>query len=285
MALTGITKHLYKAKEGKYAIPLFDVFEMQGAKGAFQAVAEKNAPAIIAVYAQQVLLPDAEAFAKYLKTMAETVDAPVSIMLDHGASIEQCARAIELGFTDVMIDGSSLPFDENVANTKTVVEMAHQKGIGVEAELGHVGSVDDYQDFGGKGQGFTDPETVQPFIDATGVDFLAVAFGTAHGVMKDTPSLNLDLLAEIASRVDIPLVMHGGSGLTDEQFVDSIAAGVSKINVATNLVIAATKMIKQNALESDSNLFTMLMAVSEGYKVGCGKVFDLFGSSGKGGAG
>jgi len=284
MALTGITEYLYKAKQGKYAIPLFDVFEMQSAKGVFKAVAEKNSPAIIAIYAQMVLLPDAEAFTHYLKTMAKQVEAPVSIMLDHGASVEQCTKAIEFGFTDVMIDGSSQPNDENVKMTKQVVEMAHKKGVGVEAELGHVGSVDNYDEFGGQSQGFTNPDSVQPFINATGVDFLAVAFGTAHGVMKKTPNLNLDLLADIASRVDIPLVMHGGSGLTNEQFKQAIATGIAKINVSTNLVISATKMMREAAAEDDANIFKIMNAACEAYKVGCGKVFDLFGSTGKGGA-
>ena len=238
-------------------------------KARFDAIAEKNSPAIIAVYAHMILMPDAEAFANYLMTMAEQAPAPVSIMLDHGASVEQCEKAIEFGFTDVMIDGSSLPFEENVAMTKTVIEMAHPKGIGVEAELGHVGSVENYDEFGGQGQGFTDPNSVQPFIDATGVDFLAVAFGTAHGVMKKTPNLKLDLLGEIASRVDIPLVMHGGSGLTDEQFKQAIATGVAKVNVATNLVIAASKMMREDAAREESNIMSLMAAASQAYKIGC----------------
>lgn len=284
MALTGITKQLYKASREHYAVPLFDVFEMQGAKGAFEAIAAKKAPAIVAVYAHLVFAPDAEAFVNYLRTMANQSDMPISIMLDHGATVEQCARAIELGFTDVMFDGSQLPYEENVNKTKSVVEMAHPKGVGVEAELGHVGTAADYEDFAGKGQGFTDPESVQPFIDATGVDFLAVAFGTAHGVSKNNPKLNLDLLGDIAKEVDLPLVMHGGSGLTDEQFQQAIAAGIAKVNVSTNLVIAATQMMMQNANQPDASLFSMLGMVSEAYKQGCGKIFDLFGTTGKGSA-
>lgn len=281
MSLVHITDHLAAARAGGYAIPLIDVFEMQGAQGTFDAIAEKQAPVIVAVYAHLIDLPDAEAFGAYLKTMAERVDAPVSIMLDHGETVDQCLKAISFGFTDVMFDGSKLPIDENIAKTLEVVAAARPLGIGVEAELGHVGDASDYADFAAKRQGFTDPDSVVPFLEATGVDYLAVAFGTAHGVFKGDPELDLELFEKIAARVDVPLVMHGGSGLSDEQFKAAIAAGVAKINVATNLVIGASKAMKQQAAADTANLFTISAAARTAYKDGVGEVLDLFGCAGK----
>ena len=255
---------------------------MQGAQGIFEAIAEKQAPAIVAVYAHCINFPDSDAFAAYLKTMAASSPMPVSLMLDHGETIEQCLRAISLGFTDVMFDGSALPYDENVANTLEVVKVARPLGIGVEAELGHVGKAADYADFAGQRAGFTNPDTVVPFVDSTGVDFLAIAFGSAHGVFKGQPQIDIDLLREIHLRMDIPLVLHGGSGLTDEQFKAVIANGIAKINVSTNLVISASNRMKTAAAEDGANMFSISAAIKEAYKSGVGDVLDLFGASGKG---
>lgn len=282
MTLTTITPQLYKARAGSYAIPLFDVFEMQGARGIFDAISRKKSPAIIAIYSQMIDLPDAGAFSAYLRTMAETVDVPVSVMLDHGTSVEQCIKAISFGFTDVMFDGSSLALPENMLKTREVVSYAHERGIGVEAELGHVGTAGEYEELASKKKGFTDPESVSPFIEATGVDFLAVAFGTAHGIYLSEPHLDLDLVKTIAQKVTVPLVMHGGSGLSDDQFQQAIAAGIAKINIATHLVVQSTADLKKTAAETDANLFKMMGAVSKAYAQGAGYYLDLFSATGKG---
>jgi ketose-bisphosphate aldolase len=180
-----------------------------------------------------------------------------------------------------MIDGSSLPLAENIALTRAVVDMAHPQGIGVEAELGHVGAADDYDRFGAMGGGFTDPADVAGFIEDTGVDYLAIAFGTAHGVGKGQPRLKLDLVEEIIETVSLPLVMHGGSGLNDDQFRDAIASGISKINVSTNLVQAATRGMQASAAQDDADLFTIMAAAREGYRLACARTLDLFGASGR----
>ncbi len=283
MSLTPIKNHLHHARAEKYALPLFDVFEMQGAAGVFDAIAEKNAPAIIALYGPHIMKPHAAGFVSYLKLGADALEQPVSLMLDHGETVAQCQKAIAWGFTDVMIDGSSLSLAENIALTRSVVDMAHPKGIGVEAELGHVGSAETYEGFGGLGGGFTDPADVPGFIEDTGVDFLAIAFGTAHGVGKGQPKLNLTLLDEISDRVSIPLVMHGGSGLSDEQFRRAIARGVSKINVSTNLVQAATRGMQAAGAREGADLFSIMAAAREGYRLACARTLDLFGASGKAG--
>ncbi len=281
MSLTSYKEHLHRARMEKFAIPLFDAFEMQGAAGIFDAIVEKNAPAIVALYAPLIMADDAAGFVSYLKLRAQALDQPVSLMLDHGATREQCQRAVEWGFTDIMIDGSSLPLAENINLTRSIVDLAHPRGVGVEAELGHVGSAEAYETFGAGGGGFTDPEAVPGFIEATKVDFLAIAFGTAHGVGKGQPRLNLPLLHEINKRVTIPLVMHGGSGLSDDQFRKAIAGGISKINVSTNLVQAATRGMQASAAQEDADLFTIMAAAREGYRLACGETLDLFGASGR----
>lgn len=262
-------------------MPLYDVFDMQAVEGVFEALEEKRAPAIVAIYGPFVERPSAESFAAFICTMAKNATVPVSIMLDHGGSFEQCMKALSYGCSDVMYDGSELSLEENITNTKLVVRAAHAVGACVEAELGHVGRGADYDEFGAQRKGFTDPDMVERFVKETGVDFLAVAIGTAHGLYKGEPHLDLELLREIRSRVDIPLVLHGGSGLSEKQFRSAIEAGISKINIATDLAITATQMMIEAAKAEDVSYFLMLNGIRQAYKQRTGHYFDLFGTSGK----
>jgi fructose-bisphosphate aldolase class II len=215
--------------------------------------------------------------------MAEEATVPVSLILDHGSDFEHCMKALAWGFSDVMYDGSKLPLEENIATTRTIVRAAHAIGAGVEAELGHVGRGSEYQSFGARGEGFTEPAAVEKFVAQTGVDFLAVAIGTAHGMYEGQPRLDLDLLAEIRSRVDIPLVLHGGSGLSEEQFRAAVEAGISKINIFTNLARAATAQLLQTAQADDASYFSMTRSVVEAFRESSVYHMDLFGASGKAG--
>ncbi len=280
MTLVSIKQELVKARQGRYAIPLFDVFEMQGMEGMMEAMAEKRAPTIIGVYTAFVNQPYSKGFAAYLRTRAEETDIPMSLMLDHGASVELCLRALDYGFTDVMIDSSSLPLEQNIANTKKVVAEAHARGAAVEAELGHVGEGKEYDTVGAKRVGFTDPDTVELFVRETGVDMLAIAFGTAHGFYKGEPRLDLELVSEICRRVDIPLVMHGGTGLSDQQFRDAIAAGISKINFATAIVNASGENMRAIAAKP-GGMFEMNDGIRAAYKQWCADLYDVFGTTGK----
>jgi len=281
MPLVSIREELQKAQAGSYAVPLFDVFEMQAIEGVFAAIQEKHAPAIVAIYAQFVEAPNARALAAYIRCLAEQVAAPVSLMLDHGASFEQCIRALRYGFTDVMYDGSSLPLDQNLTTTRLVVQAAHAVGVGVEAELGHVGRGDEYKEFGSQGKGFTDPDTVERFVGETEVDCLAVAIGTAHGLYDGVPRLDLERLCEIRRRVDTPLVLHGGTGLSEEQFRAAIAAGVVKINIATDLGVAASKAMIEAARATSASYLSVMGAVREAYRQRAGYYLDLFGVTGR----
>ena len=202
-------------------------------------------------------------------------------MLDHGRSVETYLKALALGFTDVMYDGSSLPVDENTANTLRVVRAAHEAGVPVEAEIGHVGSGVDYETIESARAGFTDPATARRFVEQTGVDYLAVAFGSAHGLYKGDPQLDLALLADIRGQVDVPLVMHGGTGLSEEQFRGAIAAGVAKINIGTDLMLAAGSRMVEVAKGDNPSCFGFTAAITRAYRERCAYYIDVFGAAGK----
>ena len=279
MTITSIKTELTKALREHYAIPLFDVFEMQGMEGVMDALSEKRAPTIIGIYSPYAALPNCRSLAAYVRCRAEDTDVPISLMLDHGSSVEQCLEVLAYGFTDVMYDGSSLPLEENIANTRRVVVAAHAAGVGVEAELGHVGMGDQYDSLGGQRIGFTDPENVAHFVEATGVDFLAIAFGNAHGLYKGEPHLDLDLVAEIRRRVDVPLVMHGGTGLSDEQFRSAIAAGINKINFATSIMNSAADNMRQAAAKPEASMFDIHAGIRAAYSHWCGHLYETFGTA------
>jgi len=181
MPLGSIGNELRKAQSGRYAVPCFDTFEMMGTQGMLAALEEKRSPAIVAVYAGTVDRPGAGAFSALIRALAEEATVPISLMLDHGASYEQCIKALRLGFSDVMYDGSKLPLEENIATTLLVARAAHAVGACAEAELGHVGVGAEYEVFGGQRKGFTDPAVVERFVAETGVDFLAVAMARRMG--------------------------------------------------------------------------------------------------------
>lgn len=277
MPLTSMCEGLRKAQAEGYALPLFDTFDMLATQGIFDALEEWRAPAMVGIYAHYVDQPAARAFSALIRTFAEDATVPVSLMLDHGGSLESCCRALTYGFTDVMYDGSSLPLEENIANTKLIVRAAHAVGVGVEAELGHVGTGAEYGDLSTLRQGFTDPEVAERFVAETGVDVLAVAIGSAHGTYRSEPHLDLELLAEIRRRVDVPLALHGGSGLSAEQFRGAIAGGIAKINIFTDLgLTAGTRMVEASRAEGAS-YFSIGEAVRESFRERCGYYLDLFG--------
>jgi fructose-bisphosphate aldolase class II len=282
MPLVSIFPYLKRAQQQHYALPLFDASDMDSVDGMFAALEEKKAPAMIAVYAGVLDQPNSRAFAAYIRTCAEMATVPVSLMLDHGGSFEHCIKAISFGFTDVMYDGSKLPFEENVANTRAVVRAAHAIGLSVEAELGHVGLGHEYQDFGAQRKGFTNPDDVERFVAETDVDILAVAIGTAHGLYAGEPHLDLDLLREIRSRVDIPLSLHGGSGCSDQQFRDVIAAGIAKVNVATDLFVTTARRLTEAARAEDMHYFAFGKVAVESFQERCGHYLDVFGATGNG---
>ncbi len=279
MPLVSMIDTMRRAQAGGYAVPCFDTFEMLGTQGIVDALETREAPGIIGLYTRLMEEPHGRALTAFVRTMAEDSTASLSIILDHGASFEHCIRALHWGFTDVMYDGSRLPLAENIANTRQVVEAAHAVGAGVEAELGHVGSGKDYAREAG--QGLTVPDEAVRFVEETGVDTLAVAVGTAHGLYDGEPKLALDLLTELRDRIDVPLVLHGGSGLNDDQYRAAISRGIAKINIFTNLAIEAGTRTRAAVQSPDSSLHSFTAAIREGFRAECERLLDVFGATGQ----
>jgi fructose-bisphosphate aldolase, class II len=281
MPLVSMISELKKAQKGNYAVPLFNFCEMTAVEGIVEALKERQAPGILGIYTHLIDDRRIGAYVGFIREICKNVTVPVSLMLDHGTSFEQCMRALAFGFTDVMLDGSKLPLDENIAANRIVVRAAHAVGAGVEAEVGHVGSGQDYTSFGSQRQGFTDPAEAELFVAESGVDCLAVAFGTAHGEYKGEPRLDLDLVRTIRQRVGTPLVLHGGSGLSEAQFTGAIDSGIAKINIGTDLVLASTRKMSDAAKTSGSDYHKIIQAAREAHYERCLYYLDLFRASGK----
>lgn len=241
------TKELFKIaqKEG-FAIPAPNFYNFDSAK-AYIDVAEKlSKPLILAfaeVHLEMIDLEDAATIGKYL---AKKANVPVALHLDHGMTPSVIKRAIDLGFTSVMIDASSKPFEENVAMTKDIVEYAHKKGVVVEAEIGYVGSGVNYEDHEVTDSVYTEVEEALSFVEKTNVDSLAISIGTAHGFYQGTPKINFERLKEISEAIDTPLVLHGGSSSGDVNLNKCALEGISKINIFTDLITAGYVKINEN---------------------------------------
>lgn len=283
MPLVSIKNELNRASQERWAIPLYDTADAQSTEGMLQAAEDRRAPCIVAMYSALFGRPNAHGLADYIVRRAREATVPISFMLDHGSSVEVCIQALVYGCTDVMYDGSSLPYAENVANTKIVVQAAHAVGAAVEAEIGHVGSGKDYAEFGAQRKGFTEPDDVVRFVRETGVDMLAIAIGTAHGVNAGgaAPELDFELLEEIRSRTNVPLVLHGGSGCTDDQFRETVAKGIAKVNVATNLFLAAGEAVANAVTEGKTRYFDLTATATAAFEKECAHYLDVFGTSGK----
>ncbi len=231
----------------RYAVGAFNCLSVENVMGAVAAAEELHSPIILQL--AEVQFPEApmELMAPVFLRAARNAKVPVAVHLDHGRSIETCIRAVREGFTSVMFDGAELPFEENAEQTRLVVRLAHAAGVDVEAELGRVGDTG----FGGEGTAaaaadvFTDVEESARFIARTGTDALAIAIGNLHGRYTATPRLNIARLREIHARNAVPLVLHGGSGTSEEDFKACIRNGICKINVATAIQIAAAEAVAE----------------------------------------
>ena len=238
---------LIKAKKGGYAVPAFNVDNLESVLGVLNAVSLLSKPIIIQTIPRTLKYGGVATYSALVKANYKG-GADIAIHLDHGGDLQVCKDCIEAGYTSVMIDGSMLEFDKNVELTKQVVDMAHANGVCVEAELGTIGGKEETE-----GQiKYTEVDEAVKFVELTGVDSLAIGVGTAHGVYKGVPHIAVDRIKEIADVVDIPLVLHGASGLSDEVIANCIKAGISKINFATHLRQAFTKGLKEGLASKDA---------------------------------
>ena len=244
--LVSLTQALADGIQNGYATGAFNGTGLETVQ-AIVGAAEKAGKAVILSFAQ-VHSPyvTMEEIAPIMLRAASAASVPVCVHLDHGASVELCEKAMEMGFTSVMLDASACPYEENVAQTARVVQIAHAKGVSVEAELGSIGSTSD---------AYTDPEAAADFVSRTGVDALAIAFGTSHGVYAARPTLDLERVSKIREKVSVPLVMHGGSGLSKEEFQKAVCNGIRKINYYTYMSLAGGSAVKQAMDKAEGNVF------------------------------
>lgn len=227
------------AQKNKFAVPAFNTSSSMILNGVIEACEEKQAPVIIAIHPDELAFVR-DGFLKFVIEEAKNASFPVCIHLDHGASFQQVQRAIRDGFTSVMIDSSSLPFEENIAVTQKVVEAAHAVNVSVEAELGTIGGTVEGGLASTENIIYTRPEDVKSFVKATEVDTLAIAIGTGHGLYPKNkkPKLRIDILKQIRAITDIPLVLHGGSDNPDEEIAAAVANGIQKINISSDIKTA-----------------------------------------------
>lgn len=228
------------ANKHNFAVPAFNVSDYSMFKGLMEVTEELNAPIIIAIHPDELKHTGVEMVKAIVERLHKS-PVPSVIHLDHGASYEQVLLAIQNGFTSVMIDGSSLPFEENIDLCKKIVAISHPVNVSVEGELGTIGTADDFGEAGSKVIKYTDPEDAKKFIEATGVDCLAIAIGTCHGIYPKgvDPKLRLDILKDIKAAVpDTPLVLHGGSANPDSEIGESVTLGVNKINISSDIKVA-----------------------------------------------
>ncbi len=241
---------LLDAQRNKYAVGAFNVENMEMVLAVLNAAEETQSPVIMQTTPGTVKYAGADMYFANIRAAARRTKIPVACHLDHGNTLAIAVQALHAGYTSIMIDGSKLPFDENIALTKTVTEICHAVNIPVEAELGRVGGKEDGLDNTQTANPYTDPDEAKIFVEKTGCDSLAVAVGTAHGVYKGTPQINFDVLAKIHKAVNIPLVLHGTSGVPDEQVIRCVSMGICKVNYATDLRIAYTYGVKRYMKEN-----------------------------------
>ena len=273
--LVTLKEILRAAEEGGYAVGLFNMLNLEMARGIIEAAGEERSPVILGVAEVHLPFIPFEYAALIMRKIAEDASVPVCLHFDHGMEFHKILAAARGGFSSVMYDGSALPYEENVRNTCRIAEAVRPLGVSVEAELGHVGNGEDGSD---SESDYTDPAQVRDFIGQTGIDALAVAIGTAHGKYTRPPVLNIGLLAQIRQISAVPLVLHGGSGLSDADFTRTIQNGIRKVNICTELCVAAHRAYGEAYARGQSFEPTLTEAKDAVKAVVRGKM-RLFGSA------
>ncbi len=284
--LVTMNEVLKAAQKGNYAVGLFNAVNLELARGILEAAEQLGAPVIVGT--AEVLLPytPLEEISYYLLPMAKRARVPVVVHLDHGLREETCRKALELGFTSIMYDCSAEPYEKNVQKVREMAKLAHSYKATIEGELGRV---KDAQDLAEESAGpkdpsdfYTDPEQARDYVERTGVDALAVAVGTAHGAYKLPPKLDFDRIEAIAKATGVPLVLHGGSGLTEEDFRTAIGKGIRKINIFTDINVAAIKGACGAFRSVEKGIIDLIPAQVDEVRREVAEKLRLFGCVGKG---
>ena len=276
--LTTLQEIIANAEKGNYCVPAFNVYNIETAMGIVEAAEELRAPVILQLYPRLINEEVGYYVSPVVLAAAQKATVPICLHLDHAAGTDEVYRSLRWGFTGIMQDGSSLPFEENVALTKAAVKMCGVLGIGVEGEIGHVGFASD--DSMGA---FTDPQEAREFVEQTGVCCLAVLVGNAHGHYKKTPNLDIQRIHDIRQACGVPLVLHGGTGIPDDQVKAAIAAGIRKMNIGTDVCCAFAEGTKK-ALDDPKRALAvdvfMKIAIAQVKELAVNKI-RLTGADGK----
>lgn len=276
--LVNLNDVLKKAQKEHYGVGLFNTTDSDMLQAAIEAAEEMNSPIVIGT--AEILLPFGELklIAPSVIAAAKRAKVPVVVHYDHGLTFDRCMEALKLGFSSVMFDGSTKDYETNLKETQEIVKIAHSFGATVEGEIGHVGNADVGDE--SLTDMYTTPEEAEAYINATGVDALAVAIGSAHGVYKKKPMLNIERLKQIRAKVDTPLVLHGGSGLSDDDFKNTIREGIAKVNIFTDMCLAGDRAMKEGEEKGLGYLATRNLKVQYIKEVVKEKI-RLFGSGNK----
>ena len=271
---------LKKAKTGGYAVGFFDTINVEMARAVIETAEELKAPVIVGT--AEILLPvmALERTAEFLIPMAQKASVPVAVHYDHGLTFKKCMEALKLGYSSIMYDCSTASYEENLENVAEMVRICHAMGVSVEAELGHVGDNEGAGRLENPSDFYTDPDVAQDFVEKTGTDALAVAVGNAHGDYKFPPKLDFDRITEIAEKTGIPLVLHGGSGLSDSDFREAAKRGICKVNIFTDLDRAGKVGIEKGLQAGSKYLSSLISYEIEAMKSVVREKILLFGSDG-----
>ena len=283
MPLVSMNEFLPKAKAGKYAVGQFNMNNLEFAQAIVEAAIEEKSPFIYGVSEGALRYMGIEFTVAMAEAAAKKSGLPIALHLDHGSSFEVAMACIRAGFSSVMFDGSHYSFEENIRLTKEVVKAAHAMGVSVEGELGTIGGVEDDLSVDEKDAQLAKPEEAIRFYEETGVDCLAIAVGTAHGMYAAEPNIRHDIIEEVSKAIPVPVVLHGGSGVPDDMIKKAIAAGVGKINVNTENQVACTETIRE-VLAKDAKIIDPRKYLTPARKAMIEVVrskIQLFGSSNK----
>ena len=279
--LVNMNDVLLPAKKGSYGVGFFNAVNVEMARAIIETAEELRAPVMVGT--AEILLPAMELarVAEYLIPMAEKASVPVCVHYDHGLTFEKCMQALELGFTSIMYDCSTAPYEENIEKVAEMVKICHAMDRTVEGELGHVGDNAGAGKLENPSDYFTDPETAADFVKRTGVDSLAVAVGNAHGDYAFPPKLDFERIRVIAEKTGIPLVLHGGSGLSDTDFKTAVKEGVAKVNIFTDIDKAGKRGIEAGLAAGEKSMMGLIPYEIDAMKEVVRDKILLFGSNGK----
>jgi len=277
--LVTLNEVLKKAQQGHYAVGLFNAINAEMLDAAIEAAEEQKSPIIIGTAEVLLQYGELELIAPGIISKAKNANVPVVVHFDHGLTFDRVLQAIKLGFSSVMYDCSTKNESENILATYEMARFAHSFGVSIEAEIGHIGGAEGASEADASSQ-YTSVEEAVRFAKLTKVDALAVAVGTAHGVYKVKPKLNFDRISEIRSVLDTPLVLHGGSGLTEEDFKKTIQCGIAKVNIFTDLTLAGIQAMK-DGLSQNKGYLDIRNMQKDYIKAEIIKKMKIFGSVGK----